>query len=327
MGEFSACPRQLVGRKLAQRRVDSTTHPGMTARLIENLGPRAAEGVKREESMTTEQVRQLLRRRFASPEWALLEEVAPATGGGTGYADAVAMNLWRSRGHVVYGFEIKVSRSDWQRELKKPAKAESVFQYCDGWYVVALPGVVRDGELPAAWGILEVHGGKLVEKVKPPKLAPTPLDRPFVASLVRRGFELLDHLSEGKQRQAIAEARAQIDQRVAEEVGVRTRKHERLQEAVKSWEAATGLTFDNYAGPSTRIIRVAQILEEIQMRRSTSRADNGFEFLAKLADDLRSASETVRNALSAFSAPDGHCSPTTQSSRLPHVPDDGGARS
>lgn len=248
--------------------------------------------------MNTEQVRGLLRKRFAAPEWALMEEVAPTTGGGTGYADAVAMNLWKSRGHVVYGFEIKISRGDWQRELKKPAKAESIFHYCDGWYVVALPGIIKEGELPATWGYLEVQGSKLVEKGKPPKLEPKPLDRPFFASLMRRGFEELDHLSECKQRQAISDARAKIDERVAEEVRMRTREHERLREAVKNWEEATGLKFDNYGGPSKQVIQVAQMFEEIRKRQSRNRVDNGFGFLAKLADDLGKASETVRNALS-----------------------------
>ena len=36
--------------------------------------------------------------------------------GGGRYADAIAMNLWPSRGLAVHGFEIKISRGDWQRE-------------------------------------------------------------------------------------------------------------------------------------------------------------------------------------------------------------------
>lgn len=247
--------------------------------------------------MNTEQVRALLRKRFAAPEWALMEEVAPSTGGGTGYADAVAMNLWKSRGYIVFGMEIKISRSDWLRELKKPAKAESVFHYCDGWYVVALPGVIKEGELPVTWGYLEVHGSKIVEKIKAPKLEARPLDRPFLASLMRRGFEQLDQIAEMKQRQAVNEAREKIEERVTEEVRQRTHAHERMKKAVTEWESATGLKFDMYGGPSKDLIKMAQQLDELRRRYSGKRGDGGFGFLAGLADDLVRAADTVRNAL------------------------------
>lgn len=248
--------------------------------------------------INTERMRCLLRKRFAPPEWALMEEVAPSTGGGTGYADAVAMNLWKSRGHVVYGFEIKISRGDWQRELKKPAKAESIFSYCDGWYVVTPAGIVKDGELPATWGHLELHGSKLIEKVKAPKLSAKELDRPFFASLMRRGFENLDQIAELKQRQAIYEARAEIDARVENEIRQRTRGHEKLQEAVKEWEGATGLKFDTYGGPSKRIIQMAQKLDDIHHRYSSLHGETGFGYLASVAEDLSRAAEIVRTALS-----------------------------
>ena len=249
--------------------------------------------------MKTEDVRALLRKRFAPPEWALMEELAPRTGGGTGYADAVAMNLWQSRGHVVYGMEIKVSRSDWLRELKKPAKAESVFRYCDGWYVVVLPGVIQDGELPATWGMLEAHGGRLIEKVKAHKLDPLPPDRLFVASLMRRGWEQIDRVAEAKQRQAIAEASEKIQERINSEVQRRARRFEELQAAVKKWEDATGLLFDVYAGPSIKVIRLAQQLEEMRYRNINDLVDSGpFGFLGALADNLQKASQIVRGALS-----------------------------
>lgn len=252
------------------------------------------EGVR----VNTESVRALLRKRFAAPEWALMEEVAPSTGGGTGYADAVAMNLWKSRGHSVFGIEIKVSRSDWLRELKKPAKAESVFQYCDGWYIVAPAGVILDSEMPATWGYIEVKGGRLVEKIRPPKLEPQPLNRQFVASLMRRGFEQIDQLAASRQRQAIAEARAEIDKRVEEKVHQSTLHHERAKEAIRAWEEATGLKFDTYGGPSKKIIRMAQHLEKLHFQYSHTHRDNEFGFLATMAENLDRAAGILRDALS-----------------------------
>lgn len=76
--------------------------------------------------------------------------------------DAVAVSLWPSRGLVIDGFEVKVSRSDWQRELAKPEKAEDTCKVVDRFWVVAPEGVVHaDEDLPPMWGYLAVHGGKL----------------------------------------------------------------------------------------------------------------------------------------------------------------------
>lgn len=130
----------------------------------------------------------LLRLRYPSQAYALFREVQSATAyQGRQRADAVAMGLWPSRGLDVIGFEFKMSRADWLRELKDPDKAEEIFQFCDRWYLVAgEPGVVKAGELPSTWGLLVVHGGKLVEEVEAPKLDAKPMAREFVASVLRR---------------------------------------------------------------------------------------------------------------------------------------------
>lgn len=244
--------------------------------------------------LNTQHARALLRKRFAAPEWSLMEEVAPSTGGGTRYADAVAVNLWKSRGYSIVGFEIKVSRGDWQRELKKPDKAESsVFQFCDRWYIVAPAGVIKDGELPPTWGHLEVHPSKLVERVAAPKLDPAPVDRAFFASLMRRGYETLDAVSMLKQRQAIDEAKAEVEARVQKEIDMRTRDYQRLQKAIAEWEAATGLKFNPYAGPPIDVIKLAQALSDLQGWRNAEPLSR----LNELAGELRKAAEIVGNAI------------------------------
>lgn len=134
-------------------------------------------------------IHDLLAARFAAPEWAIFFEVHDQTGGAVRRADAIAMNLWRSRRYEVVGFEIKVARSDWRRELKNPAKAEPILRYCDRWMIVAERDVVKPDELPAAWGLLEVRGDRLLEMRKGPALEPDPLDRRFLAALLRRGYE------------------------------------------------------------------------------------------------------------------------------------------
>lgn len=57
---------------------------------------------------------------------------------------------------AVHGFEIKISRSDWLRELKTGGE-KSVFwrAYCNYfWLVVPDASIVKPGELPEGWGLL-----------------------------------------------------------------------------------------------------------------------------------------------------------------------------
>src|ERR1051326_3693427 len=135
--------------------------------------------------MTTPELRNLIRARYAPPEYGLLFEVGDATGAATSrHADAVAMSIWPSRGLEVIGMECKVYRSDWTKELRNPAKAESIWQYCDRWYlVVSDKDMVKEGELPPTWGLLAPKGNSLRIVVDPPKLGPKPLTRSFVAAM------------------------------------------------------------------------------------------------------------------------------------------------
>lgn len=129
-----------------------------------------------------------LRERFAAPEWALFFEVRNGTGfdRAARSADAIAMSLWPSRGLEFYGFEVKRSRADWLRELKDPAKAEAIAAYCDRWWIVVDDrAIVKDGELPATWGLLALHGKALRCEREATLLTPKPFDRLFVAALLR----------------------------------------------------------------------------------------------------------------------------------------------
>lgn len=243
--------------------------------------------------LNTEHAREVLRKRYASPEWALLMEVAPATGGGTRYADAVAVNLWSSRGHAVHGFEIKVSRSDWLRELKDPSKAEPVFRYCDYWHIVAPKGVVKDGELPPTWGLLELRASGLVQTVAGPKLDAQPLTRKFFASLMRRGHEQIEAIANSLLRATVAAARAEVDERVAEAVKRRTHEHAQLAEQIAKFEAETGLTINPWIGPPIGLVKLAKRLQSLQHYSD----DTLLSALSHLAGELEQAAGKVRKAI------------------------------
>jgi hypothetical protein len=101
-------------------------------------------------------------------------------------ADFVAMDLWPSKGLLLHGHEVKVSRSDWLRELKEPEKAAEFIPYMNCWWLaVSDPRIVRPGELPDDWGLLVMRGGMLVVRKPAPKREAKPLTRSRLAGLMR----------------------------------------------------------------------------------------------------------------------------------------------
>jgi hypothetical protein len=132
-----------------------------------------------------------LRLRYADDGYAMLTEVGDGTGAKLSrWADAIVMSLWPSRGLELHGFEVKVSRSDWVKELQDPSKAEAVCKYCDRWWVVVGDEtIVKPGELPKTWGLLVPFGEGLKVAVSAPELAPIAFDRAFVAAIMRRATQ------------------------------------------------------------------------------------------------------------------------------------------
>lgn len=258
-------------------------------------GDLLVEPTKQPVLLNTTHARAMLHKRYPAGEWALMEEVAPATGGGTRYADAVAVNLWQSRGHAIHGFEIKVGRGDWLKELKDPSKAEPVYRYCDYWWIVAPKGIVKDGELPPTWGLLELRESGLVQAVNAPKLTADPLTRAFFASLMCRGHEQIEALAERKHHAAIVEARVAVNEQVRQGIEQSTRRHKELQEKVAKFEAETGLSFDSYRGPPASAVKLALALEKLDGWSGVGATRLGQ--LIHLAEQLERAATTVRDAV------------------------------
>ena len=127
--------------------------------------------------------------------YAFLEQVSD----GTGYkcnrwADALAVQLWESRGLEIIGFEVKVSRQDWLKELKQPDKADAIAKYCHQWYLVlGDESILHFGELPANWGLMIPHTKKSLKISKPAirNKNPKPVDMPFLCAVLRRTTQQL----------------------------------------------------------------------------------------------------------------------------------------
>jgi hypothetical protein len=124
--------------------------------------------------VNTDDVIQALRRKYDTSRgnWANIVEFERI--------DFLAVGCWASTGYDVHGHEIKVSRSDWLRELKKTGKADSQMIRCDYWWLVAPAGVLKDGELPSDWGFMQITESGCRVKVKAPRLRPEPSRSRFI---------------------------------------------------------------------------------------------------------------------------------------------------
>ena len=101
-------------------------------------------------------------------------------------ADFIAMDLWPSGGLEIHGHEVKVSRSDWLRELKEPEKAAEFIPYVNRWWlVVPSPAIVGLGELPDGWGLMAMRGERLAVIEAAPHRDALPLPPTRLAALLR----------------------------------------------------------------------------------------------------------------------------------------------
>lgn len=202
--------------------------------------------------MNTSDIILAMRERYKSPEYALMLEVGNSTGFGCKrHADAVAISLWPSRGLEIIGFEFKASRSDWLRELKNPAKAEAVAMYCDRWFVVASAGAVAAGECPPGWGLIEAKDGKLREVRAAPVKESQPIDRKFMAALIRRAAEADESLLAAAVAKRTAMIEAEVSSRIQAAILRETARVERerddLKAVVSEFEKASGMTLNRYS--------------------------------------------------------------------------------
>lgn len=123
------------------------------------------------------QVLNALSSRFCQPEWSFAEELSLVPGFSSRRADAVAMNNWTSGKFAcaIFGFEVKVSRSDFLHELKQPRKRAETYLGVDGLFLAVPAGLVRDEEVPVDMGIVTVSdAGARFKRMPTPCVLPGP---------------------------------------------------------------------------------------------------------------------------------------------------------
>lgn len=240
---------------------------------------------------TSAAVKALLRRRYAAPEWALFFEVADSTGAAQRrYADAVAMNLFPSRGLSVHGFEIKVSKSDFMNEIRNPKKSAAVQQFCDRWWIVAPENAVDETLLPETWGWMQVTDTQLRIRKEAPKLAPVDLSRQFVAAMVRRASEVDNSEIEKIVALRMEEREKSLQRHIDQEVERRTRAGTEALKAIEDLKKKLG------DDESWRYLNTDEIASAVRLVRRAGLTAT-YSGLRALEKDLQAAAKRVSKAL------------------------------
>lgn len=229
--------------------------------------------------LTTKQVRERLHAKYGKDgSHAIFFEVPDGTGSDKcRTADAIIMSLWPSRGLDITGLEIKVSRGDWLKELKTPEKSLFFWQQCDYWGLCAGDAsIVRTGELPKGWGLMQPYGDGLRWKVLPERLErPVVMSRNFIAGLCRAAFKYEPpdarevRLSiQRAEKESFAAGYREGKEGCSRELKNFQAEHQNLLQCVREFESATGFKIaDRWQNP---VADVRQIMAAIRVLRTES---------------------------------------------------------
>lgn len=223
----------------------------------------------------------------------------PQAPGSLRRCDLVRIGVLASRATGIDAHEVKVSRSDWLRELGDPLKADAWWPYCSRWWIVALPDVVDPVELPVGWGLMEpsTRGRRFRVRVQAVTKEPL-LSVGLLEELLRRSDNQrlgeLDALRD-KHRSALYEREQQVrSERVTENLPYRTRERLALLDQL---ETALGMELVHWASPhdnpsrSLTPVELAEYLTDARDHVTLQRHQQGLD--QARSDLLRTAKRCV----------------------------------
>lgn len=190
----------------------------------------------------------ILLKKFPTTEYALMAEVRDAAGfAASRAADFIVMGLWPSRGLDMIGIERKSYRSDWVKELKTPAKAENIFQYCDRWYLLTdNENVAKIEEIPVNWGWMHINTNGILKVFKEaPQLTPMPISRSFLACVLKRAASKDGWVNEQSIATKLDEAKKKGLQERDYSAKTTVESYQNMINDVKQFEDTTGIKLLN----------------------------------------------------------------------------------
>lgn len=187
--------------------------------------------------MDAQGVRDALRRRWPDSEYLSIEEAPQDPMRQGRKIDVLVVSLWKSRGHALDAVEIKVSMTDWKRELENAAKADWWWEHVHRFWIACpleLAPRIRD-QLPETWGLLACTPDATKVVVQAPRRDPAPLSWPQCIGLMRASANAgLGALQRAEQRGYDRGKQHVSGERAAERL-------RELQEQVRAAEEAIGI--------------------------------------------------------------------------------------
>jgi hypothetical protein len=262
----------------------------------------------------------LIERRHEGPGWQVFTELANGTGArARRRADAVAMGMWPSRGYEIHGYECKISRGDVRKELQDVSKMDAVGKYCDFWWLTVSDPAITDGLLvPESWGVLAPRA-RVLRIVRPAKKRKTvPVDRSFVAAMLR---SVTDHwVPRSKHHEVVSAQEQRITDAVTKERAFGTddtkRELDRLRKQVVEFEQGSGVQIANgwrmgEVGQAVRtLVEVMSGADPLNLLRMATLMDRGAEMHTGYAKDSRRHAKMIKDLVEEF-----------QPARAVHVPE------
>lgn len=212
--------------------------------------------------VTSKDVLQGLMVKHSGPEWATFCEVANSTGiHANRRIDFLALNIWPSKGYAIHGFEIKVSRGDFRREMENIAKAKAISQFCDFFWLATPSGLIDPTECPENWGLIELTKAGMRVKKQAPKRTPEDLTRGFVAAILRQTQSRHEPEIQAAVDRRVEALQKGMDQRLAYEKKQMESRVAQNAEWIKAFEKKLGVKFQHWTPPE----RLAERLKAAAM--------------------------------------------------------------
>lgn len=258
--------------------------------------------------MSAAEVREALLGRWPVGEYLHVYEAPMRSDRSGRKLDVVVVSLWNSRGHALDGVEIKISMSDWKRELDEPDKADFWWHHVDRFWIAAPSDVAKKikPQLPPTWGLLAINGAGCKVLVQPTRNEKrVALTWPETVGLLRAtagfGAMALQHrfqqgFEAGREAEVSAQSRGVPSDPIdARKLRTALQEVEQLRTTITIFEQASGLKLGNWTHDAERMGRIVKAVmagiiqgPETLDQRLTRQVDQ-LRAIADTADRLRLA--------------------------------------
>lgn len=237
---------------------------------------------------------QILRNRFPENEYVLIQEVSDRSGFSRSRSlDFMLINLWESRGLAITGIELKRSRTDWLRELKKPEKQENHIKYCDYFYLLTDNIAAFPEEIPVNWGHMHITDKGVLKTVKQaPKLNPLPVDRSLLCAMLRRAASKSGYVFESEIEDHIQQRAEILTREKNTKRQVELENYENLKKSLKEFEDAIGIGLDEWKSRYRWRMEPKEVGAAIKILM-----DNKPEDILKHMETLKSNADRIYNTV------------------------------